>query len=343
MGPGVVKEIRKRLPDSRIVGYDIGYFARNITSYSLSPDAYLDAQFYGDVREFPDNLLKDIDVVISLAAISNDPIGNKFEKPTLEINYEANKKIAALAKRAGVRRFVFASSCSVYGAAEDEPRKEDSTLNPLTAYARSKLMSEEALEKLADSNFQVTCLRFATACDTMHELVEHLVAQGEKVGLIKVRFFLPFNVEAGTKYFYQLYTSSENFGLVIFPKESIFPELEETVQSLGFKQVESGEAVMRSGSKNENFTYMMPEEVQKKHRLEKFIILQILTDGVGIMVGIYEQEFGLTLPTKVFIVQELESNISKTLDIFRKQLKQEKEEIDWTPDAILKRELIGHY
>jgi hypothetical protein len=154
---------------------------------------------------------------------------------------------------------------------------------------------------------------------------------------------LPFTVQAAPKYFYQLYTNPENFGLVVFPEAGIFPELEETIQSLGFKKVESGEAVMRSGSKKENFTYMMPKEVQKKHRLEKFIILQILTDGVGIMVGIYEQEFGLTLPTKVFIVQELKDNISKTLDIFRKQLKQEKEEIEWIPDVILKKELIGHY
>jgi hypothetical protein len=154
---------------------------------------------------------------------------------------------------------------------------------------------------------------------------------------------LPFTAEAGSKYFYQLYTNPENFGLVIFPKESIFPELEETIQALGFKKVKSGEAVMRSGSKKENFTYMMPEEVQKKHRLGKFIILQILNDGVGIMVGVYEQEFGLTLPTKVFVVQELKDNILKTLDIFRKQLKQEKEEIEWVPDAILKKQLIGHY
>ena len=156
-------------------------------------------------------------------------------------------------------------------------------------------------------------------------------------------FALPFKAEAGDKYYYQLYTSSENFGVLIFPKESIFPELEQTVQSLGFKKAESGEAVMRSGSKNENFTYMMPREVQKKHRLEKFIILQVLTDGVGIMVGIYEQEFGLTLPTKVFVVQELKDNISKTLDIFRKQLKEEKEEIQWIPGAILKKESMGYY
>ena len=154
---------------------------------------------------------------------------------------------------------------------------------------------------------------------------------------------LPLTAEAGSKYFYQLYTNPENFGLVIFPKESIFPELEQTAQSLGFKKIESGEAVMRSGNKQENFTYMMPKEVQKKHRLEKFIILQVLTDGVGIMVGIYDQEFGLTLPTKVFVVKELKDNISKTLDVFRKQLRQEKEEIEWIPGAILKRELIGHY
>ena len=154
---------------------------------------------------------------------------------------------------------------------------------------------------------------------------------------------LPFTVEAAPKYFYQLYTNPENFGVVVFPKASLFPELEEAVQSLGFKQAETGEAVMRSGNKNENFTYMMPKDVQKKHRLEKFIILQILNDGVGVMVGIYEQEFGLTLPTKVFIVQELKDNISKTLNIFRKQLKQEKEEIHWIPDAILKKELIEPY
>ncbi len=154
---------------------------------------------------------------------------------------------------------------------------------------------------------------------------------------------LPFTVEAGSKYFYQLYIQPENFGLVIFPKAMIFPELEQTVQSLGFKKIESGEAIMRSSAKKENFTYMMPKEVQKKHRLKKFIILQILTDGVGIMVGIYEQEFGLTLPTKVFVVDELKVNISKTLDIFRKQLRQEKQEIEWIPDAIIKRELIGHY
>lgn len=147
----------------------------------------------------------------------------------------------------------------------------------------------------------------------------------------------PFSAEAaGSRYMYQLYMTPENFGLVIFPRKQIFPELEDTVKALDFKPVESGETIMRSGSKQENFTYMMPEEVQKKHRLEKFIILQILTDGVGIMVGVYEQEFGLTLPTKVFIIDEIKDNILKTLEIFRKQLREEKQEILWVPGGIMK-------
>ena len=154
---------------------------------------------------------------------------------------------------------------------------------------------------------------------------------------------LPFTAESKPQYLYRLYINQDNFGLVIFPEERIFPELEKTVQSLAFKKVESGEAIMRSGSKKENFTYMMPREVQKKYHLEKFIILQVLTDGVGIMVGIYEQEFGLTLPTKVFVVDELKDNISKTLEVFRDQVKQEKEEIEWFPDDIIEREWIGHY
>ncbi|NND33201.1 MAG: SDR family oxidoreductase [Saprospiraceae bacterium] len=191
VGPGVIKAIRKSIPGAKIIGYDIGYFARNITTSALSPDAYLDVQYYGDVRDFKPFILKDIDVLISLAAISNDPIGNKYEKPTMDINYVANVKIAEMAKQAGVKRFVFASSCSVYGAAEDEPRKEHSPLNPLTAYAKSKIRSEEALDVLSDNNFQVTCLRFATACGMSERLrldlvLNDFVAGARSSGLIDI-------------------------------------------------------------------------------------------------------------------------------------------------------------
>ncbi len=175
VGPGLIKELRKYHPEATLIGYDIGYFAKHITNVSICPESFLDVQYYGDVRTFDESILTGVDTVISLAAISNDPIGNKFEQVTLDINYKANIEIAKMAKRKKVRKFVFASSCSVYGAAEDAPRTENSALNPLTAYARSKVMSEDALAELADDTFQVTCLRFATACGMSERLRLDLV------------------------------------------------------------------------------------------------------------------------------------------------------------------------
>jgi nucleoside-diphosphate-sugar epimerase len=80
------------------------------------------------------------------------------------VNHESGIKLAKRAKAVGVKSFIFASSCSMYGAASDGAKTEDSTLNPLTAYARSKVFTERDLKPLADDQFAVTCLRFATAC-----------------------------------------------------------------------------------------------------------------------------------------------------------------------------------
>jgi len=91
------------------------------------------------------------------------------------VNYQASVDLALKARAAGVRAFVFASSCSVYGSADDRPRNESSALNPLTAYARSKVLTEQALQPLADADFIVTCLRFATACGMSERLRLDLV------------------------------------------------------------------------------------------------------------------------------------------------------------------------
>ena len=88
--------------------------------------------------------LAGVDAIIHLAAISNDPMGNAYEKVTEDINYQGTLTVARAAREAGVRHFVFASSCSVYGFAEDGARNEQSSVNPLTAYARSKVASEKA-------------------------------------------------------------------------------------------------------------------------------------------------------------------------------------------------------
>ena len=123
----------------------------------------------------PSALFEGVDAVVHLAAISNDPIGNAYEEVTLAVNYRASVDLALKAKAAGVRAFVFASSCSVYGSADDRPRSESSALNPLTAYARSKVLTEQALQPMADAHFAVTCLRFATACGMSERLRLDLV------------------------------------------------------------------------------------------------------------------------------------------------------------------------
>lgn len=175
VGPGLVRELRQYHPSAYLIGYDIGYFAHCTTRNQFNSDALLNEQHYGDVRQFPEELLEGVDVVISLAAISNDPMGNQFEESTLEINYQANINIAKMAKRQGVKKFILASSCSVYGSGGDTPRNESATLDPLTAYAKSKVLSEEALYTLSDANFQVTCPRFATACGMSERLRLDLV------------------------------------------------------------------------------------------------------------------------------------------------------------------------
>jgi len=175
VGPGVIQHFRKTFPTAILIGYDIGFFKIHYTETIGSSDRLVDQQYFGDVRNMNPEIFNGVDAVVHLAAISNDPMGNKFEQPTLDVNFESTKSIAFMAKAAGVKRFVFASSCSVYGFADDQARIESSELNPLTAYAKSKVFSEQALEGLAAENFTITCLRFATACGMSERLRLDLV------------------------------------------------------------------------------------------------------------------------------------------------------------------------
>jgi nucleoside-diphosphate-sugar epimerase len=174
VGPVLVRHLRRRFPDIEIIGYDSGFFAHCLTCTSL-PEIWLNQQVFGDIREIPSELLVSVDAVVHLAAISNDPMGHRFEEPTEDVNFRASVRLAERAREAGVKVFVFASSCSVYGFAEERPRKETDLLNPLTAYARSKIATEEALATMDKGGMVVTCLRFATACGMSERLRLDLV------------------------------------------------------------------------------------------------------------------------------------------------------------------------
>ena len=164
VGPSVISQLRLSNPSAQIIGMDLGFFAHCLTGVYSFPESALDCQIYKDVRDVVQDDLEGFDKVIHLAAVSNDPMGKEFTKVTNEINCQSSTKIATLAKRANVRNYVFASSCSVYGEASEFAKKEDDELNPLTAYAKSKIDAEAELERLASENFIITCLRFATAC-----------------------------------------------------------------------------------------------------------------------------------------------------------------------------------
>jgi nucleoside-diphosphate-sugar epimerase len=173
VGPAVAKYLRARRPDATLHGFDNAYFAHCLTGAPVLPERYLDEQFYGDVRNISLDL-SGYDAVVQLAAISNDPMGNQFEAVTLDINQNTTISIAKAAAAAGVKNFVFASSCSVYGVAEGAPRKETDPLNPITAYAKSKIGAERELSTI-DTRMVVSSLRFATACGMSDRLRLDLV------------------------------------------------------------------------------------------------------------------------------------------------------------------------
>jgi nucleoside-diphosphate-sugar epimerase len=187
IGPVLVRHLRQRFPDAMLLGFDTGLFAHCLTlpvGAGLMPETLLDVQYFGDVRNMPDAAFAGVDAVVHLAAISNDPMGSRFEAVTEAINRDASLRVAEQAHRAGVRAFVFASSCSVYGFAEGGPRCETDAVNPLTAYARSKIGSEEGLRQRDLSGMAVTCLRFATACGMSDRLRLDLVLNDFAAGAL---------------------------------------------------------------------------------------------------------------------------------------------------------------
>jgi nucleoside-diphosphate-sugar epimerase len=158
----------------------------------LMPDDPVPRTIRRDVRDVTTGDLEGFDAVVHLAGLSNDPVGDLDAGLTREINFEATVRLARAARDAGVRRFVFASSCSMYGAAsEGDAVGEEAPLRPLTAYAESKARSEEALLELADPDFAPVFMRNATAYGLSPRLrldlvLNNLVGWAHTTGAVRI-------------------------------------------------------------------------------------------------------------------------------------------------------------
>jgi nucleoside-diphosphate-sugar epimerase len=160
-GPILVKELMDK--GHYVVGLDTGYFMENaLYSYiGFLPNA----QIFSDLRtvEKEDIQKHNIEAVVHLAGISNDPMGELAPEITMKINSEGTKKLVKLCKELGIKHFTYASSCSIYGIQKEGQKADEKVpLRPLTAYAKSKAESEEHLNSNQDENFKVAIMRYPT-------------------------------------------------------------------------------------------------------------------------------------------------------------------------------------
>ena len=158
---GTVMTPLLRTAGHEVWGLDTGYYAGCI--FGALGESGVDRQIARDIRQVVASDLAGVEAVIHLAALSNDPTGELNPGLTDEINFRGSMRLAEAAKRSGVSRFLFASSCSIYGQSDGGALTEEASFHPLTAYAVSKVQTEAGLRALADDDFSPVYLRNATA------------------------------------------------------------------------------------------------------------------------------------------------------------------------------------
>jgi nucleoside-diphosphate-sugar epimerase len=143
-----------------VLGLDTGFYTESALYPATTPPYTL---LHKDIRQITPEDLAGVEAVVHMAELSNDPLGELSPEMTDAINFQGSVHLAQLAKAAGVQRFIYTSSCSVYGVATVEVVDETAALNPQTAYARCKVQVEEAVQQMGDDTFSPVFLRNATA------------------------------------------------------------------------------------------------------------------------------------------------------------------------------------
>ncbi len=171
-----------------VTGLDVCFYSHGNLTHENLPYYQLIKK---DVRDVTSGELKGFDAIIHLAALSNDPLGKINEGLTYDINFKASVNLAQKAKDAGVSRYIFSSSCSLYGAGQGKLLNEESESNPVTAYGKSKIMAETEISDLADDHFSPVFMRNATAYGISQRMrfdlvVNSLAAFAKTTGKIQI-------------------------------------------------------------------------------------------------------------------------------------------------------------
>jgi nucleoside-diphosphate-sugar epimerase len=173
----------------KVRGLDTDFYEN---CYLYSPESRPSDMIKKDIRDVGEEDLDGVSAIIHLAALSNDPVGALNPELTHEINCVASEKLARLAKKRGIGKFIFSSSCSLYGiSTDDRPLTEEGRLNPITAYAKAKVDTEKALAVLASDTFHPVFMRNSTVyglspCLRLDLVVNNLVAWAYTTGRVVV-------------------------------------------------------------------------------------------------------------------------------------------------------------
>jgi len=244
----------------------------------------------GDIRDYKlvDECLNGIDYVIHLAAISNDPCSDLNPEITKQVNFEATKELVKRAKEKGVKRFIYASSSSVYGIKEEPNVTEELPLEPLTIYSQTKVWAEEVVKQANDENFTTVIIRPATVCGysprlrldlTVNILTEHAINKG-KITVFGGEQKRPnIHIEDITDYYIQLLkTPKEKIAGKIFNagyENHALIEIAEMVKKVVGKQIK----IERTETKDLRSYRISSEKIKKELGLEpKKTILDAVAD-----------------------------------------------------------------
>jgi len=282
-----------------VIGYDCGFFK----NCKIKKTNKIKNQIIKDIRDISEQDLKNIDCIVHLAALSNDPLGQFDKKITYDINYYATIKLAKLAKKNNIKKFIFISTQSIYGISKKTKElREHDFKNPITAYARSKWLAEKRLSKIFDRNFQGIILRPATVFGPSPRFRSDIIlnnfvgwAYNKKIikifsdgspfrPILYIKDLCNLIIEIIKKDIKRI--SGEAFNVGLYKANYSVLELAKKVKSLSKKNIK---IIIKNNAGNDQRTYKVSFLKIKNFFLTKMLNHKIISEGIKELFVFYKK------------------------------------------------------